>query len=96
MKKIIWTLNAKNSYKSNVNYLKENWSQTEIQRFNNKVFKKIDLLIPNPFLGEFDISLDCHKLLIVSQISLLYRIEKETIYLLYFWDNRRKPLDKLL
>lgn len=96
MKKIIWTLNAKNSYKNNVNYLKLNWTQTEINRFNNTVFKKLELLRLNPFLGTFDSILECNKLLILTQISLLYRIENEIIYLLYFWDNRQKPMDKLL
>jgi hypothetical protein len=41
---IIWTLRAKNTFKSNISYLLENWTYREVVNFTNQVYRKLDLL----------------------------------------------------
>ena len=93
---IIWTLTAKNSFKSNIKYLLEDWTYREVVNFTNEVYKKLDLIALHPNMGLFDGELKCNKYVILKQITLLYSIDGNTIYLLNFWNNYRKPLKKML
>lgn len=93
---IIWTLTAKSTFKNNIKYLLEDWTHKEVVSFTNEVYKKLDLLAIHPNLGRFDDDLKCNKYVIVKQITLLYLIEGDKIYLLNFWNNYKKLLKKLL
>ena len=93
---IIWSLTAKTSFKSNVKYLKEEWSAKEIVKFTEEVYKKLELLAVNPNMGRYDEELRCKKFVLTKQITLLYLIEDDIIYLLRFWNNYQKPLKRLL
>ena len=93
---IIWTLTAKNTFKSNIKYLQDEWTEQEVSNFTFEVYRKLELLALNPNMGRYDEELKCRKLVLIKQITLLYIIENNTIFLLSFWNNYKKPLKKLL
>ena len=52
--KIIWTTEAKVSYKENLRYLKEEWSYNEVEKFINLVEEKTARLLEFPEMGNYD------------------------------------------
>jgi plasmid stabilization system protein ParE len=89
---IIWTDEAKKTFKNNINYLKENWSKNEVQNFVLEAFNSIETIKKMPHIGKYDAFFECNILLVVKQISLFYDVKEEKIILLTFWDNRQKPI----
>ena len=41
---IIWSQKAGVTFQANIDYLKENWTQTEVDRFIARVFKYLEIL----------------------------------------------------
>lgn len=89
---IVWTDEAKKTFKNNINYLKDNWSQKEVDTFISEALKVIERIKRMPNLGRYDNDYKCNILTIVEQISLFYDIDCDKIILLTFWDNRQKPI----
>ena len=90
--KEVWTKEAKETYLSNMKYLKTQWTKKEIQFFIDKSFEAIDLLLQNPKLGSFDARWKAYKFLIVPQVYLYYEVKNDELILLTFWNNYQKPL----
>lgn len=85
--KIEWTLASKNDYWQNIEYLESKWSEKEVLNFINQVEYSIDLLQKGNVLFIKSDYKNVYKMVVVKQITLYYCIEKETIYLLRFWNN---------
>lgn len=94
VKKIIWTPQAEKSFDSVITYLRENWSEKEIINFVAKANSVIQHVTRFPLSYRGAGKEDIREALITKQNLLLYRISGGTIYLLYFWDTRKKPLKK--
>jgi len=90
--KEIWTAEAKNTFKNNIEYLKNKWTSKEIDVFVLKSFEIIDLLKKHPKMGVWDTNHQAFKFLILSQIYLFYIIDNDKFVLLSFWNNYQKPL----
>lgn len=91
---IIWMPSAKQSIEKNLSYLKNNWTQKEVNNFLAKVEFYLDFIIKNPMA--FAVSnkrKNIRSVLIVKQIRLYYKFysKKNTIALLSFFDTRQKP-----
>jgi plasmid stabilization system protein ParE len=90
---IRWTPQAIESLDKIAKYLSENWSSVVCQKFMAKTKAQIKLLSIFPRLGKVqNADKDIRALLLVKQVSLFYRIENNTIILIDFFDNRRKPI----
>jgi plasmid stabilization system protein ParE len=89
---LIWSPDARKDYFDILEYLESSWSKREVTRFINRTEQIFRLLIDNPFLfvasGKTP---HIHRCVITRQISLFYRIRKNDIELLRFWDNRMDP-----
>ena len=92
---IIWTTEAKKSFKKNVTYLKEKWTIKEVDAYTLKVYGTIELLQNFPNLGVYDQDLQCSKITIIKQVTLLYDVNNGHIEIISFWNNKRKPIKKL-
>jgi plasmid stabilization system protein ParE len=92
---IIWSEEAKKTFKNNVNYLKKHWSKKEVDNFVLEALRTIEIIKTMPHIGRYDDYFQCNILVVVEQISLFYDIEKGKIILLTFWDNRQKPIQLL-
>ncbi len=89
--KIVWTFEAKNTFKSNMRYLKNYWSKKEVDDFALEALRTIEIIKKNPHIGKYDEDYDCRILVVVKQISLFYEIENDKIILISFGDNRQEP-----
>ena len=92
---IIWSDEAKKTFKNNVKYLKKYWSQKEVDSFVFEAFRTLEIIKKMPHIGRYDNYFQCNILVIVEQISLFYDIKDNKIILLTFWDNRQKPIQLL-
>ena len=92
--KISWTPQAKISYFNIIEYLQEEWTDKEIKKFAHKTEVILKLISKNPKVFIRSGKKDIHKGFITKQISLYYKIEKEGVVLLTFWNNSQSP-DKL-
>lgn len=89
--KIEWTLLAKSDYWQNIEYLEENWAESDIVNFIKKVDNSLFLLKSKTILFVKSDYKDVCKMVITKQITLFYLIDSETIYLLRFWNNYQDP-----
>lgn len=87
-----WTLEAKETFKENIIFLDDKFTDKEVDNFVTKTYEVINHLLSGFLTGQKDKSRDAYKFLIVSQIYLFYKIEGNRLILLTFWNNHKRPL----
>ena len=92
--KIFWTEEALETFTQIVDYIRDNWSQKEVDHFVDTTEKVIGFISENPFLFRRTNLKSVREALISHQTLLIYKVYKERIDLLIFWDTRRNPLKK--
>jgi len=93
--KVVWTVKAEKTYLKNYDYLIENWSLGIAQQFDEEVLKVIDIISKNPHIGRYNKDFDFSIILVVKQVSLIYTVVGDEIFLLVFHDNRQKEIKDL-
>ena len=92
--KIIWLPKAQSSFKNIADYLIENWTEKEVNKFVGETNKLLETIKnqPKTFVAT-EKDKDVRKGLVNKHVSLFYKIKprKKLIELLLFWDNRRNP-----
>lgn len=89
---IRWTTEAEESFGHIIHYLEEHRSEKQIQKFILIVNTTIKKIAGFPYLFEASFSnSSIRKGFVTKQCSVFYQVDNDTIILLYFWDNRRKP-----
>lgn len=88
---IKWTFRAKNDYRLILDYLETNWTKKELLKFTTKTSKIIVQISKTPKAFPSSNKKNIRKCVLIKQVSIYYRIKKNEIELLTFWDNRRKP-----
>ena len=87
--------NAIHSYIKNVDYLKENWTDKEVEKFINLVEKKVYNLSSHPQLGVSRNKKypNIRFTLIHKRVALIYRYKPSVneIELLVFWNTSQNP-----
>jgi len=91
---IIWSTRAKQTIENNLTYLKDNWTQKEVNAFVLKSEYYINFISENPIT--FAVSRkrkNIRSVLIVKQIRLYYKFypRKNIIVLLSFFNTKQKP-----
>lgn len=72
-------------------WIAHNSSQTYSKKLRKEVEKKEKLIAENPNIGSPSEIDDVKYVLIDKNFSMYYRVNKEVIEILAFWDNRRDP-----
>ena len=90
--KIVWTNSAIRDNAKNINFLFEIWDLLVVLAYEKKVIKTEELLLKNPHLGMYDKHLKHYKILVVSQIYMMYEIIDKNIYILKMFNNHQNPL----
>lgn len=93
---VTWSPTARQSYYQILEYLKDRWTQKELETFINRTEEAIGHICENPLLYPYSKKSDTHKCVLVKQVSLFYRKRTSVIELLVFWDNRQDPAKLLL
>lgn len=93
--KINWTFRAWLSFENNIQYLQENWTDKEINKFVTAVDKKIFNLSKHPRIGSprNKRNTNIRFTLINKRIALLYKHKplRNEIDLLVFWNMYQNP-----
>ena len=88
--KILWTDEAINNLDDILDYLKNRWTQREIDIFKKSLSKQIRLIEQNPNLfpiSSFNPRL--HKAVLSRQTTIYYEVSDQIIYLAYLFNNNQ-------
>ena len=88
---VTWSPTAQHSYYLILEYLEEKWTSKEIIAFIIRTEEVIKHICQNPLLFPYSKKSATHKCVVIKQVSLFYRINRTTVELLVFWDNRQDP-----
>lgn len=88
---IVWSDEAAEDYHQNIDYLLAEWSEKSAAEFIEDVASILELLKTQPKLYPLTDSPSVRKAVIRKQITLFYKIEKQNIHLIRFWNNRQNP-----
>jgi len=91
---ISWTPEAEFTFNNIIEYLNAEWSEKEVRNFVRKTINILELIAEYPNLFKASKKKNIRIGLITKQISIIYRVKKNKIQLLSFWDNRQDP-DKM-
>lgn len=92
--KIIYTDFAKNSLNNHLLFLIEQGASTDkILEMQDGIFAKANMLSANPYLGQVEeyILDKKHRRLIEGNYKIVYRFEKDIIYITDIFDARQDP-----
>ncbi len=90
MRKITWNREAKSDYFENIDYLFENWSEKEVQKFVDEV-RNIEYLLKkgNVEFQETNYR-GIRRVVLRKQITLFYKITSiSEVEFLKFWNNHK-------
>jgi plasmid stabilization system protein ParE len=89
---VIWSDEAKANYKLILEYLNTKWTQREVINFAKRTEEAVVIIQTDPYLHKSSTKGKAIRhCVLVKQVSLFYRIEQNTFYLITFWDNRQNP-----
>lgn len=91
--KIVWSDSAKNSFYEILDFLQFTWGPKQVEDFYDLTDRIIERIAQNPL--QFPIyDSNIYKALIHKNVSLFYEISSNSnqIYLMLFFDNRKKPI----
>lgn len=92
---IKWSKYADRSFDSILIYLEKEWGENVTRAFVRRTYEFLDLLAEFPELGSVENQKrEIRGLVLIKQVSLFYIRKNDSIILLNFYDNRRKPLKK--
>jgi hypothetical protein len=90
--RIFWTQAADESFAENISYLRSEWNETVITDFLEKTDAALISIEKNPLLfPAVNNRKVFRKCLISKQVSLYYKIKKDRIDLITFWNNYQDP-----
>ena len=88
---VVWSPEAKNSFEKPVRYVEENWGRKSAITFIERVHSILSIITQHPKAFVFLPQYNAYRCVVVKQVSLFYRLQKNKIELLTFWDNRQDP-----
>ena len=88
--KITWSQRAKNELDETCYFwINKNKAQTYSNKILDETFRKIAIIKENPKIGMESRSKNLRRVLVLDNFSLTYRLSKNNIHIVSFFDNRR-------
>lgn len=89
---VVWTNKALADLDSLILYLETHWTNKEITNLIRKLDQRIDLIAHNPKLYALTKSRrNVRRSVLVPQLSIYYRINRNSVEILTLFDNRQSP-----
>lgn len=88
---ITWSFQARIDYWSNIDYLEDEWSESEVRSFIENVDYNISLLKLNTVLFNATKYKNVFRVTVTKHITLFYSLNGDEIILLRFWSNFQNP-----
>lgn len=88
--KLHWTKESIRNLEEILDYLICKWTQKEVDNFNRKLSKKLDMILQNPRM--FPVSIfnpKLRKAVLTKQVTIFYEIKNKQIYVTYLFVNRK-------
>jgi len=90
--KVKWSKYADQSFDRILNYLEAEWGENVTRAFVHRTYEFLDLLSEFPEIGSVENpEPQIRGFVLVKQITVFYIRKKDSVILLNFYDNRRKP-----
>lgn len=90
---IRFTPEAEDTYDSIATQLRQRWGERFIIRFEAKVTKSLNTIASYPELYPvINEATKVRRCVLHKNCSILYKVYKEAIVVICFWDNRQDPL----
>ncbi len=87
MLSVNWSEISQKDYNKNIDYLLSEWSEKVAKKFIKEVERTLNLLVKNPKMYPLSDYEGIRKAVITKQITLYYKIEKDNIILIRFWNS---------
>lgn len=90
---IVWSDEARCGFNANIRFLEKKWSDEEALNFIERTEKILSLLENHPALFPITRHPDknIRKGAICRQVSLIYKVEEDAVFLMKFWNNLQDP-----
>ncbi len=83
---------AERDFTNIINYLEENWTLTEIRRFNEIFKKRIQTIKQFPYsYPSISNRQNLRKCVLIEQITMYYKINESEIIIISLYDSRSNP-----
>lgn len=93
--KVRWTKRADQKFANIIDYLNYEWGENSARSFAKTVINLLELLKEFPEIGGMEnAEKNIRGFVIVKQLTLFYRVKKNEIIILNFFDNRQHPAKK--
>lgn len=90
--KVVWTNRALANLDNIIQYLTDYWTEKEISEFFRKLDNRINIISRRPLLYPLTNNRkNVRRSVLISQVTIYYRINKQTIEILTLFDNRQNP-----
>jgi plasmid stabilization system protein ParE len=93
---ILWSNEAEITFENNLVYLEKEWSPSTILKFIDRTDDILNKISSNPKLFPYHKKKEnIHKCVITRQITVYYKVNKDSITLITFWNtyqDNRKPI----
>jgi len=93
-KEIIWSPTAKRTFAAVIEYLAEEWTEKEVFRFVARTEKILSLISTGNVQFRSAGKRSIYETLVTKHNLLIYRIHKNRLELLRFYDTRQNPKRK--
>lgn len=89
---LYWTDEAKVTFDAIVEFVEEVWGEKEAEKFIKRTIKVLSDITVQPYIFKASVSKSVRKGFISRQTSVFYELVSDEIHILWFWDNRQKPV----
>jgi len=94
VKEIKWTTEAEETFDQIIDYLENNWTEREIERFVIAAEQVIEYISEHPKMFRKTNKKNVHEVLVTPHNLLIYKTYANHIDLITFWDTRQNPRKK--
>lgn len=92
--KVFWTPSALKSYKNVLDYLNQSWPEKVKNSFVNRTEIIIAMISSGKIKFRNSLKKDIYEVLVTRHNLLIYRLKKDKVILLNFFDTRQQPKKK--
>jgi plasmid stabilization system protein ParE len=90
---VFYTPRAKETLESSYNFIANQFGGSSADKFLATTDRIVLLIANQPFMYKrSSIDENVRVAFITRQTSLFYRVNSDSIHLLFFWDNRQRPM----
>jgi plasmid stabilization system protein ParE len=89
--RVVWSADAVNDYHQNIEYLLEEWPVMSAANFIEEVDAVIELIKKWPEIYPESDYKGIRRAVVRKQITLFYKLDNTTIYLVRFWNTFQNP-----